>query len=403
MSINAGLKDTSKLACSGGTPVRATWLAYGRQSISDEDVNAVVKVLKSDWLTQGPNIGDFEESVSEYIGVAHAVAVNSGTAALHAAYFAAGIQAGDEIIMPAMSFAATANAALYLGAKPVFADIEPDTGNIDANSVRANKRTKAIVCVDYAGQPCDMGALRELAEQAGIPLIVDGAHSLGALYDGKPSQRLADLTTLSFHPVKLITTGEGGMIVTANEEYASRLKRFRTHGIEKNEAKLIKRNVGPWYHEMQDLGFNYRITDFQAVLGTSQMKRLQAFVARRREIAQIYRTRLSQLASFTCLIERTNRQSAYHLFPVLVNVEPYAEMRKFVVEALHAENIGVQVHYIPIYDHPYYTRKVNKVRPDCPRTDQFYNRVLSLPIFPDMTDEDVDDVIQALTKIDAVL
>lgn len=386
--------------------MRETWLPYGRQSISDADIEAVTKVLKSDWLTQGPNIAEFENAIAKYCGVGHAVAVSNGTAALHAAYFGAGVGAGDEVIMPGMSFAATANAALYLGAKPVFVDVHAENGNVLADAVKKaiTPKTKAIVGVDFTGHPCDLAALRAISDAAKVPFIVDGAHSLGATYKGKAAAQVPDLTTFSFHPVKTITTGEGGMIVTDNADFAQRMRIFRTHGIEKHAANFVSENQGPWYHEMQDLGFNYRLTDFQAALGLSQLKQLDKFIARRREIAAQYKTKLAALKQFTCLRENADAQSAYHLFQILVNKEPYAETRKFVFEALHAENIGVQIHYIPIYDHPYYRQTViPEQRPACPNTDQFYSRVISLPIFPTMTDRDVDDVVAALAKIGATL
>lgn len=406
MSSQTTVNNTSKLAIQGGTPVRQTWLPYGRQSISDADIEAVTKVLKSDWLTQGPNIGEFESAIAKYCGVAHAVAVSNGTAALHVAYFGAGVGAGNEVIMPGMSFAATANAALYLGAKPVFVDVHADTGNIDVDAVKKaiTPKTKAIVGVDFTGHPCDLAELRAVADAAKVPLIVDGAHSLGATYKGKHAAKMPDLTTFSFHPVKTITTGEGGMIVTDNAEFAHRMRIFRTHGIEKNADNFVLENQGPWYHEMQDLGFNYRLTDFQAALGLSQLKQLDKFIARRREIAAAYKKKLSVLKQFNSLKENADAQSAYHLFQILVNKEPYAQTRKFVFEALHAENIGVQIHYIPIYDHPYYRQTVNaNQRPVCPNTDRFYSRVISLPVFPTMTDADIDDVVTALTKIEATL
>jgi UDP-4-amino-4,6-dideoxy-N-acetyl-beta-L-altrosamine transaminase len=399
------VNNVAELAIRGGAPVRKTWLPYGRQDISDADVDAVVKTLRSDWLTQGPAIADFEKSVTDTCAMKYAVAVSNGTAALHAAYFAAGIKEGDEVILPGMSFAATANAALYLGAKPVFVDIHPESGLIDVQAARraVSPRTRAIVGVDFCGHPCDMSELRTLADEIGVPLIIDGAHALGAMYKGRPAPQSADLTTFSFHPVKSITTGEGGMIVTNNEQFAHRMRIFRSHGIDKDSQNFVNENQGPWYHEMQELGFNYRLTDFQAALGTSQMARLDAFVNRRREIAAVYRQKLASLKHFRCLTEHPDVRSAYHLFPVLVTKEPFGQSRKFVVEALHGENIGVQVHYIPIYAHPYYQKVVCDPAPSCPNTDTFYQQVLSLPMYPMMTDNDLADVVLALQKVDRAL
>jgi perosamine synthetase len=394
--------ENAELAINGGKPVRTTWLPYGRQSVTEDDINAVTEVLRGDWLTQGPNIALFEQAVANACGMKYAVAVNTGTAALHVAYYAAGVRAGDEIVMPGMSFAATANAALYLDAKPVFADIEPGTGCIDVNSASKliTPKTKAIVGVDFAGQPCDLGGLRQLADKHKLPLVIDGAHSLGATYKGKPAAQVADLTTFSFHPVKSITTGEGGAIVTNNAQYAEAMRVFRTHGIDKDADHFVNENDGPWYHEMQELGFNYRITDFQAALGASQMKRLNEFVARRSEIAKFYRSELGSLTDFECLAQRPDTESAHHLFPLLVKKQPYAESRKFAVTAFHAENIGVQIHYIPIYQHPYYQKNVCAQAPKCPNTDTFYQRVINLPIFPLMSQKDAEDVVQAVRKID---
>lgn len=405
MSSSASVNKVSKLAIQGGEPVRKTWLPYGRQSISDADVDAVAKVLRSDWLTQGPAIAEFEDAISNYCGVSHAVAVCNGTAALHVAYFGAGVVAGDEVVMPAITFAATGNAALYLGAKPVFADVDPDTGNLSAESAAKaiTDKTKALVAVDFTGHPCDLSALRALADKAEIAFIVDGAHSLGSTYNGKPAAQVADLTTFSFHPVKTITTGEGGMVVTNKKHVADKMRVFRTHGIEKDAANFLSANQGPWYHEMQVLGFNYRITDFQAALGISQLKQIDKFLARRRQIASTYKQEIPKLKNFRCLTENPNAESAYHLFQVLINKEPFADNRKFAVEALHGENIGVQIHYIPTYDHPYYRQNVRKTKPDCPNTDLFYSRVISLPMFPGMTDADVQDVLTALRKVDEAL
>ena len=357
--------------------------------------------MRSDWLTQGPKIDEFEEAIAEYCNVKYAVAVSNGTAALHAAYFAAGIDKGDQIVTSGMTFAATGNAALYLGATPLFADIEIETGNIDPKSgaqLMSNK-TRALVGIDFAGHPCDADELREIAHDAGAVFIVDGAQSLGASYKNIPAGGLADMTTMSLHAVKSITTGEGGLILTDNPEYAHKLRLFRTHGISKNRENL-SRYEGPWFHEMQLLGFNYRLTDMQAALGTSQLKQIDSFLARRREIAELYRARLASLEYFTLLEEKSGVRSAYHLFPILVNEEKLD--RRFAVEALHAENIGVQIHYIPVYHHPYYEQLYgNEWIKRNPITENFYSRVMSLPIFPRMSNDDVEDVVRALGKIEA--
>ena len=395
----------SQLAIGGGNPTRPTWLPYGKQSICDKDVASVVSVLVSDWLTQGPKIEQFEDVLSLKSGCDHAIAVNSGTAALHAAYFAVGIGMDDEIVMPAMSFAATANAAVYLGAKPVFVDIRVENGNICVESAKSalSNKTRAIVGVDYGGNPCDLGELRDLARAAQIPFIVDGAHSLGAFYHGRPAAQIADLTTFSFHPVKVITTGEGGAIVTNNQVYAERMRLFRSHGIEKKAINFLAENEGPWYHEMQCLGYNYRMTEIQAALGLSQLEKLEEFVRRRTQIAHLYERAINSTTNFRCISEKSGVQSAYHLFPVLVNSKLGTSVRKFVVEALHAENIGVQVHYMPIYHHPFYKQRLSPQSPCCPATEEFYRNVFSLPIFPAMTDTDVESVVEAIRKVDRAL
>lgn len=405
MRTDSGIDRSSRLALNGGNPVREHWLPYGHQTISEADIAAVCDALRSDWLTQGPRILEFESTVASACNVKHAIALNSGTAALHAAYFAAGVGAGDQVITTGMSFAATSNAAIYLGATPRFADVSIDTGLIEPESVAGlvtSKNVKAIVAVDYAGQPCDVDALVALAKKHGIYLIIDAAHSLGATYNGTPVGSHADMTTLSFHPVKSITTGEGGMVLTNSDALADKLRMFRTHGITKDVRHFEEENEGPWYHEMQCLGFNYRITDVQAALGTSQMGKLDSFIARRAAIAARYRDLLSNKSYLRCLEQKMNRTSANHLFPILLN-EPFIKKRKKFVEALHAENIGVQVHYIPTYKHPYYRRPFGDGAPSCPVTDEFYSREISLPIFPGMSDEDIEDVTAALDKVSRYL
>ena len=395
--------ESASLALNGGKPVRDTWLPYGHQVISEADIAAVVATLKSDWLTQGPAIKAFEKAVADYVGVKYAVAVSSGTAALHAAYYVAGIGEKDEIITSPITFAATSNAAVYLGASPIFADVNAKNGLIDVESIRQRitSRTRAIVGIDFAGQPCDYDAIAALAREHNLLFIVDAAHSLGAFYKGKAAASQADMSTLSFHPVKSITTGEGGMILTNSPDYYEKLLVFRTHGIVKDADKLTV-NEGPWYHEMQELGFNYRMCDLQATLGESQLKSLPEFVAKRRQIAALYRQKLAGCPDYHCVEELADCQSSYHLFPILVKGEPenYAAKRKFVFEALHAENIGVQVHYIPTYQFPYYKKLLGRDwAPDCPGAEEFYSREIGLPIFASMSEKDVDDVVAALQKI----
>lgn len=397
----------SNLAINGAPPVRKKLLPYGRQTIDRQDRETVTEVLQSDWLTTGPNVETFEKAVADFVGTKYAVAYSNGTAALHGAYYAAGIGPGDEVVTSGMTFAATGNAALYLGATPVFVDIEPETGNIDPECARKaiTKKTRALVGIDYYGHPCEADELKAIAKEAGISFIVDAAHSLGAVYKGKKAGSLADMSTFSFHPVKSITTGEGGMVVTDDADLYEKLSVFRTHGIRRETDRLEKKNEGAWYHEMQELGYNYRITDFQCALGTAQLSKLPGFIKRRREIAALYHKKLQKLNFIKPLLEKEYCQSAYHLFPVLITKEPRAISRRLVFDALRAENIGVQVHYIPVYQHPYYQDLSRSTGQSvhCPMTDNFYDGEISLPIFPAMTDSDVEDVVEALSKIEREL
>jgi len=403
LNINPQTKNKSKLAINGGKPVRPTLLPYGRQSISKEDLERVCKTLQSDWLTQGPEIERFEQAMAKFVGVKFAIAFNSGTSALHGAYYAAGLSPGDEVLLSPITFAATGNAALYLGASPVFCDVEPNSGNIDVSAAEKmiSKKTKILVGIDYSGQPCDADELSLIAKKHGLVFIVDAAHSLGGTYKSKPAGSLADMSVLSFHPLKSITTGEGGMVLTNDSKYYDKLLTFRTHGIEKRYERYVNADEyqGAWYHEMQNLGFNYRMTDIQASLGRSQLERLTKFIDRRREIASAYKKNLATMNGIEFLIEKEHRESAYHLFPILLSKEPLALNRKLIFEAMRAENIGVQVHYLPIYRHPYYKDRLSMEVPNCPESDRFYSREISLPIFPDMKDSDIRDVVTALDKV----
>lgn len=388
----------SKLAIEGGTPVRAQRLPYGRQSISEEDIQAVIEVLRSDWLTTGPNVADFEAALMQVTGSQHAVAISSGTAALHAAMSAVGIQAGDEVIVTPLTFAASANAVLYQGGTPVFADIDPATLLIDPAKVEAaiTRRTKAIVAVDYAGQPADYAGLSELARQHNLIVIDDACHAIGGSVNGQPVGSLADLNTFSFHPVKHVTTGEGGAITTDNAAWAAHMRHFRNHGITTDHHQREK--MGSWFYEMQTLGFNYRITDFQCALGRQQLARLPAFVERRRSIATHYDAIFADMPEISVPTVREGAVHAYHLYPILLNLEALRVGRGQIFEALRAEGIGVNVHYIPVYWHPYY-QNLGYRRGLCPIAEGIYERLLSLPIFPEMTHTDFEDVIEAMTKV----
>ncbi|MED4905496.1 UDP-4-amino-4,6-dideoxy-N-acetyl-beta-L-altrosamine transaminase [Parageobacillus thermoglucosidasius] len=375
---------------------RESFLSYGQQWITDEDIEAVVDVLKSPFLTQGPKIHEFERKVADYVGAKYAVAFSNGTAALHGACFAAGIGEGDEVITTPITFAATSNAVLYCGGKPVFADIDDRTYNIDPKEIRKHitPNTKAIIAVDFTGQPADMDAIMEIANEHGLIVIEDGAHSLGAEYKGRKVGTLAHMTMFSFHPVKPVTTAEGGVIVTDSEEYYEKLKRFRSHGIIKHN---LSRDEGPWYYEMVDLGYNYRMTDLQAALGISQMDKLDCFIERRREIASMYNEAFKTMDSVILPMQLERTQSGWHLYVLQLKLDKLKRSRREIFESLRAENIGVHVHYIPVYWHPYY-QKLGYRKGICPKAERWYEQALTLPIFPKMTNEDVSDVIEAVKR-----
>ena len=386
------------LALHGGAPVRTSLLPYGRQALDAADVAAVVEALGADFVTTGPRVDAFERAVAARVGARHAVAVSSGTAALHAAVFAAGIGPGDEVIVPPLTFAATANAVCYVGATPVFADVRPDTLTLDPAAVRARltPRTRAVIGVDYAGHACDFDALAAIAGRAGARLIDDAAHAIGGTYRGRPVGSFADLTAFSFHPVKQMTTAEGGMVVTGDDELAARLRRFRNHGITANHADRAAR--GDWHYEIVDLGFNYRLTDVQCALGLSQLAKLDDFLARRAAIATRYRAAFAGLAGVRMPTVAADVGHAWHIFPVLLEPAALTADRATVFRALRAEGIGVNVHYIPVYWHPYY-RDRGYPRGLCPVAEDAYERLLTLPLYPAMDDRDVADVVTAVRKV----
>jgi perosamine synthetase len=387
------------LAIHGGTPVREKLLPYGRQSLDDADVQAVVEVLKSDWLTTGPKVGEFEERFSAWVEAKYAVSFSSGTAALHAAAFAAGIGPGDEAITTPMTFCATANCVVYQGAKPVFADVSADTLNLDPGEVaqKLSSRTKAILAVDYAGHPADLDALLAVTRPRGIPLIEDACHALGAEYRGKRVGGIADMTVFSFHPVKHLTTGEGGMVTTNDAALAEALRRFRNHGISSDARQ--RQASGQWYYEMVLLGFNYRLTDIACALGLSQLSKLKANLARRREIAAQYTAAFRGVPGLIPPSVRTEANPAWHLYPIRVDLAKLTVDRGQIFQALRAENIGVNVHYIPVHLHPYYRGEFGHRDGECPVAEAAYERLISLPMFHGMTDADVGDVVRAVSKV----
>jgi perosamine synthetase len=387
------------LAIHGGPPVRETLLPYGRQSIDESDIQAVVETLRSQWLTTGPKVGEFEEAMAAWVGAKFAVIFSSGTAALHAAAFAAGLKPGDEAITSPLTFAATANCVLYQGATPVFADVVDDTLNLDPElaATKITPRTKAILPVDYAGHPVDLDSILHLAERHGLTVIEDACHALGAEYRGSRAGSIADMTVFSFHPVKHLTTGEGGMVTTDNPVYAETLRRFRNHGISSDARQ--RQSAGQWHYEMVLLGFNYRLTDVACALGLAQMKKLEANLARRRQIAARYTAAFRNLPGIRPPRPRPDVNPAWHLYPIRLDLTRLAAGRAQVFQALRAENIGVNVHYIPVHRHPYYRDRFGYKGGEYPVAEAAYECLISLPMFHGMTESDIDDVIHALGKV----
>ena len=387
-----------KIALDGGTPIRKSMLNYARQWINQEDIDAVTKILQGDWLTTGPSVKEFENSVGDYVGVSEAVAVNTGTAALHAATIAAGIGAGDEVIVPPLTFVASANSVLYQGGKPVFADVRADTLNIDPAEIerKITPKTKAIITVDLTGQPCDHDAIRSLAEKHNLIVIEDAAHALGATYKGRKVGKLQDLTTFSFHPVKHITTAEGGMIVTQNPDFAKRMRSARHHGIDIDFKKRNDANL--WLYDVISLGYNYRIPDLNCALGISQLKKLDGWLVRRREIARLYTQAFSSLPQVEVPYVMPDCESAWHLYLIRLNLDTLRVGREMIYKALRAENIGVNVHYIPIHLLSYY-QSLGYKKGEYPVAEAAYERIITLPLYPAMNDQDVQDVIDAVNKV----
>jgi len=402
----------------------SSYLPYARQWISEEDIKEVEKVLRSDWITQGRRVSEFERALAEFVGVKYAVALSSGTAALHAACFAAGIKQGDEVITTPVTFAATSNSILYLGGRPVFADIKEDTYNIDPQQIekKLTSATRAIIPVDFAGQPADLEKIDQIAQKHSLVVIEDAAHALGAQYEscfqlkvsssgsktnlGKKKEewikvgscRHSDMTVFSFHPVKLITTGEGGVVVTNNKDYYEKLLLFRSHGITKDAKKMRNKEEGPWYYEMGLLGYNYRITDFQCVLGLGQLRRLREFLAGRKEIVKMYNQAFQNIEEVITPYERPQVKPAWHLYVIRLKLSQLTATRRQIFESLRKYNIGVHVHYMPVYYHPYY-QKLGYNKGLCPRAERYYEEALTLPLFPKMKDKDVLKVIDGVKKV----
>lgn len=390
-----------KLAIKGGYPVRSGKIYYGRQWIDDDDVRAVASVLKSDFITCGPRVEEMERSLEAYTGAKYAVAVCNGTAALHCACIAAGIGPGDEVITTPLTFAASANCALYCGATPVFADIDPETYNIDPDSIRAHitPKTKAIIAVDFTGQAVKHKEIRDICEEFHLVFIEDAAHAIATKYDGKQVGSLADMTCFSFHPVKTITGGEGGAVTTNNEEYYKKLVLAHTHGITHDEAMMEEApHEGPWYYEQINLGYNYRITDFQAALIVSQMSKLEMFAKRRKEIVKKYNEAFSNIPELIVQKEIPESDTCRHLYIIRLVLDKLTCTRREFFDAMSAENVQCQIHYVPVYWFPYY-QHLGCQKGLCPKAEAVYQEIMSIPLYPKMTDQDVEDVIHAVKKV----
>jgi UDP-4-amino-4,6-dideoxy-N-acetyl-beta-L-altrosamine transaminase len=384
------------LAIDGGRPVREHMLPYGHQVIGDDDVEAVVRVLRSDWLTTGPLVERFEAELAERVGARYAVVVSSGTAALHAAAAAIRMGPGATAIVPALTFAASANCFRYLGASVRFADVRGETLTVDPAAVERliDGSTRAILAVDYAGQPADLDELRRLARRGEVVLIEDAAHAIGATYRGRRVGSIADLTTFSFHPVKQMTTGEGGAVATDDADLAQRMRAFRNHGITSDVRDRAAQ--GTWWYDLVELGFNYRLTDLQCALGLSQLRKLDGWLARRAEIAARYDRELSVMAEIETPVVAPERTSAWHLYVVRFRLDRLRADRELLFRALRAEGIGVNVHYIPVPRLSYYRDATGG---PWPVSDDTYERMVTLPLWAGMTDDDVGDVVEGVRKV----
>lgn len=380
--------------------MRENPISYGRQCIEQDDIDAVVETLKSPFLTCGPKITELERKLCEVTGAKYAVAVCNGTAALHLSAMAAGFREGDEVIVSSITFAASANCVLYCGAKPVFADINPDTYNIDPQSIRQliTPATKAIIAVDFTGQAVELDEIKAICKEYNLLLIEDAAHAIGTRYKGQPVGSIADMTCFSFHPVKTITAGEGGAITTNDEQLYRKLLRLRAHGITRNREEMVQPMDAPWYYEQVELGYNYRITDFQAALLISQLNKLPKFSARRQEIVNRYNEVFIDMPEIIVQKEIPESETTRHLYILRLNLEKLSCDRRQFFDALQAENVCPQVHYLPVYYHSYY-EKLGYQKGICPNAERLYEEIMSIPLYYSLTDEEVEDVIHAVKKL----
>ena len=390
-----------RLAIDGGVPVREDRIYYGRQWITEEDVKAVCEVLTSDFITCGPKVDELEKVLADYTGSKYAVAVSNGTAALHCACIAADLGPGDEVITTPLTFAASANCILYCGATPVFVDVDPETYNIDPEQIEKHitEKTKAVIAVDFTGQATKVREIRDICDKHDLIFIEDAAHAIGTKYDSSPVGSLADMTCFSFHPVKTVTSGEGGAITTNNKELYQKLILAHIHGI-LHEEDLMEGapHEGPWYYEQVSLGYNYRMTDFQAALLLSQLKKLDGFSARRKEIVKEYNKAFKNIPELILQKEISESDTCRHLYMIQLKLEKLTCTRRQFFDAMSAENVQCQVHYIPVYWFPYY-QKLGFKKGVCPNAEEIYKKVMSIPLYPKMTDQDVADVISAVTKV----
>lgn len=389
------------LAINGGEAIRDATIYYGRQWINELDIDEVCKILKGDLITCGPKVVELEEALASYTNAKYAVAVNSGTSALHCACIAAGIVPGDEVITTPLTFAASANCILYCGGKPVFADIDPNTYNINPESIEMliTEKTKAIIAVDYTGQAVDIKRIREICDRHHLVFIEDAAHAIGTRYNGESIGSLADMTCFSFHPVKTVTAGEGGAITTNDAVLYEKLVLAHAHGITYDEEKMIDGpHEGPWCYEQVSLGFNYRMTDFQAALLISQMKRLESFKRRRVEIVRQYDDAFQEMEGIIVQKEIPESDTCRHLYVIRLDLEKLTCTRRQFFDAMVAEHVQPQIHYVPVYWFPYY-QKLGYKKGLCPVAEEIYKGIMSIPLYPKMSDKDVEDVINAVKKV----
>ena len=387
------------IALYGGKPEREVKIPYGKQFIDESDVNAVKESLTSSYLTTGPAVEKFESKLCELTGARYAIAVSNGTAALHAACYAAGIREGDEVITTPITFAASVNSILYCGGTPVFADVNSKTWNIDPNKIeeKITGKTKAVIAVDFTGQVVQLNEIREICRNHNLVLIEDAAHSIGSKYNSVPVGCIADMTTFSFHPVKTVTCGEGGAILTNDKGFYRKMKMFRNHGITR-DPNLLSRQLFDGYMEQVELGYNYRLTDIQAALGTSQLKKLGRFCARRNEVVRRYNEAFSEVPGIIIQEEIPESDTCRHLYIIRINTDMFRVSRSEIMKAISAENIGVQVHYIPVYFHPYY-QALGYEKGLCPIAEKLYEEIISIPLYYSLNDEDVESVIRAVSKV----